>query len=64
MSEQEQLCECSPACDPSNYEGRQMLYPDEAWHNWYFAGKNKKETDEHYLQSGAITDFSNEAFER
>ncbi len=30
----EQICPCSAACDPKNYEGRLMLWPDEAWHNW------------------------------
>ncbi len=29
----DQLCPCDPSCDPSKYEGRVMLYPDEAWHN-------------------------------
>ena len=31
----DQTCPCSSACDPKNYEGRLMLFPDEAWHNWY-----------------------------
>ncbi len=35
-----QICPCSEACDPKNYDNRLMLFPDEAWHNWYF---NRKE---------------------
>ncbi len=35
MSELDQICPCSSACDPKNYEGRPMLFPDEAWHNWF-----------------------------
>lgn len=57
MGEQEPLCECSPECDPSNYEGRQMLYPDEAWHNWYLSRKDMQTEHEAHLQSGARSDY-------
>ena len=42
MSELDQICPCSSACDPKNYEGRLMLFSDEAWHNWYFSDEKKK----------------------
>ncbi len=42
-----QLCPCSPDCDPKNYEGRLMLFPDEAYHNWYFNMKEHPNTAGH-----------------
>lgn len=32
-----QICPCDPDCNPTNYENRTMLFPDEAVHNWYFS---------------------------
>ena len=39
----EQICPCSAACDPKNYEGRLMLWSDEAWHNWFLNDKHRSE---------------------
>ena len=50
MSELDQVCPCSAACDPKNYEGRPMLWPDEAWHNWYFNKKAHPNTGGHRKQ--------------
>ena len=38
----DQICPCSAACDPKDYEGRTMLYPDEAWHNWFLSTPENK----------------------
>ena len=42
MSELNEVCPCSSACDPKNYIGRTMLYPDEAWHNWFLSTPENK----------------------
>ncbi len=42
-----QICPCSPDCDPKEYEGRTMLFPDEAYHNWYFNMKEHPNTAGH-----------------
>ena len=42
----DQTCPCSPDCDPKNYDDgslyRQMLRPDEAWHNWFLSTPENK----------------------
>ena len=38
----DQPCPCSSACDPKDYVGRKMLYPDEGWHNWFLSTPENK----------------------
>ena len=41
----DQICSCSAACDPKNYEGRLMLWPDEAWHNWFLNKEDNRKRE-------------------
>jgi len=58
MEEQmsEQICPCSSACDPKNYEGRLMLFLDEAWHNWYLNMRDHPPGKEHREGCGDCMD--------
>ena len=51
-----QICPCSPDCDPKEYEGRDMLFPDEAWHNWYFNMINHPPSERHREECGDCMD--------
>ncbi len=53
----EQLCPCDPTCNPAEYEGRTMLYPDEAWHNWYFNMKAHPNIEDHRKECYDCMDY-------